>query len=279
MVPDRDTGVDNARVLRTEATRDMRPVSGGFATSVWRVESGAGTFALRVFAAYQRSVLDRELLAMRAAAAGGVAVPRVHAVGSYDDRPAMLSEWCRGRMLLQVLRSQPWRLLQLGHAFGRLQRRIHQIPAPPELRSNWIDWQGQCEPRLADRLRQLSVPDDRLLHLDYHPLNVIAEGGRLTAVLDWTNAHGGDPRADLARTVAILRIEPAGPKGLKRLPVLALEAGWRSGYGPFGPDMAAFYAWAGGSMLNDLASRNTAEQLKPVRLWTDTWSRQALQLG
>ena len=50
-----------------------------------------------------------------------------------------------------------------------------------------------------------------LLHLDYHPLNVLGEAGAISGVLDWTNADGGDPRADVARTGAILRFLPDNP--------------------------------------------------------------------
>jgi len=31
----------------------------------------------------------------------------------------------------------------------------------------------------------------------------------MTALLDWANARAGDPRADLARALAILRFGPA----------------------------------------------------------------------
>ena len=43
------------------------------------------------------------------------------------------------------------------------------------------------------------VQDPRLLHGDFHPRHVYAEGGRITAVIDWGDATGGDPDYDIAR--------------------------------------------------------------------------------
>jgi aminoglycoside phosphotransferase (APT) family kinase protein len=125
-----------------------------------------------------------------------------------------------------------------------------------------------------------------LLHLDYHLFNVLVEHGRVSAVLDWTNARAGDPRADLARTHTILLVDP----GTRRLPayqraMLALfERAWQSGYrsvaGPPG-EMALFYAWAGAVMQRDLAPRvgqpsgPTAREMLAVRRWAERWRRRA----
>src|SRR5262249_37679190 len=135
-VPDQAHGAEpilclNRRVLQPTAIRDMHAASGGFATSVWQLSTGWATFALRVFQPHQRHVLARELLVLRTAARAGLPVPRVHAIGSYEERPAMLTDWSAGAPLLNALRSEPWRILQLGHAFGRLQRQLHRVPAPP----------------------------------------------------------------------------------------------------------------------------------------------------
>src|SRR5438034_7247757 len=66
------------------------PVSGGWDTAIWRVDCGGKAYALRVFRAGEDETCRREVEVMRAAAAGGIAVPTVHAEGSWRDRPAML---------------------------------------------------------------------------------------------------------------------------------------------------------------------------------------------
>jgi aminoglycoside phosphotransferase (APT) family kinase protein len=151
---------------------------------------------------------------------------------------------------------------------------MHAIRAPDDLRRGWIDWPRAADAHVASRLRSMPLLGDRLLHLDYHVLNVLVEAGQVTAVLDWTNAHAGDPRADLARTLTILRLAP--PLGGLALTAArrALELGWRLGYGSFGQHMAPFYAWAGGAMLHDMGGRLSPAELEPARRWTAHWTRQ-----
>ena len=91
---------------------------------------------------------------------------------------------------------RPWRAWPLGVLFGRCQAAIHGRPSPEALRAAeraWIDWAGPGEKALAARLRGTAPREHSLVHLDYHPLNVMTDGERITGVLDWTNARAGDP--------------------------------------------------------------------------------------
>jgi aminoglycoside phosphotransferase (APT) family kinase protein len=248
--------------------------TGGFDTTVWRLERGGRKYALRVFRPGQSTTLQRELLALGAARGGGVPVPRVLAIGTYDERPTLLTEWRAGRPLLDEIRERPRHLLRLAVEFGRWHAAIHRAAAPVSLRANWIGWAGPLEPGLKAHLERLSAgAPNRLLHLDYHPLNVLVHEQKVSAVLDWTNAHAGDPRADFARTVSILRVSPPRGGALERLARVLLEIGWRVGYGPLGEDMAPFYAWAGAAMQHDLAGRFSPAELAHVDRWTTQWMR------
>lgn len=267
------------------------PVGGGSDTLIWRVDLGGERYALRVFRPEQAALSRREVIAMEAAAAGGVPVPRVHAAGAWRDRPALLLSWCPGRPLGDELRARPWHAWPLGVRFGRMQAAIHALPVPPPLLDHPVPWRAWAGPDAAlDACLQAVAPRaDVLLHLDYHPLNVMVDGGRLTAVIDWANARSGDPRADLARTAGILRFAPPA-SGVLALPAGAtlrlFEAGWRRGYrraaGPIG-GMAPFYAWAGAVMARDLAPRLgrpdlpwlTPAYLARVRRWTVAWRARA----
>ena len=222
---------------------------------------------------------------MHAALAGGLPIPAIHLAGNWRDRPALLLGWCAGEPLLRTLQRQPGQLWRLGTQFGRMQAAIHTIaPAPtPDLPPDgWIAWAGADETALQARLRAVAAGAGRLLHLDYHPLNVMTHGRRMTAVLDWANAQIGDPRADVARSYSILAIDPSWP----RRPHIAifrrfLAHAWRRGYeqaaGPLG-DMALFYAWAGAVMLHDRAPHLASaphDPLARVRRWTTAWKRRA----
>jgi aminoglycoside phosphotransferase (APT) family kinase protein len=247
------------------------------------VQAGHETFALRVFRDDEGAVCAREIVAMQAAGAAGIPVPRVHGQAIWRERPAMLISWCAGRPMISLVLREPWRAFGYGLAFGETQAAIHAITAPPELAVRpWLDWKGPHRPAVRSRLEELGGSAGRLLHLDYHMLNVMADGGRVSAVLDWTNARSGDPRADLARTLSILRLDMGRPA----LPVLeglaalwrVFEAGWWRGYtGAAGvpSDLAPFYAWAGIAMEHDLAHRYTPKRLAHVRRWAERWERKA----
>jgi len=290
----RNDGLDPGAILAAlgqAAPDNIRPVTGGWDTAVWRVDYPNRSCALRVFRPEQAAVCRREVAAMRAAAAGGVPVPVVEASGAWEDRPALLLSWCPGVPVLHELARRPWRVWRRGAEFGRMQARIHTLAAPDELRHNlpaWVDWKMISEPRLRERLLEISTHTDALIHLDYHPLNVMADGTRITAVLDWANARAGDPRADFALTLVILRLSPT-PPGTSRVLTLTLrrilELAWRRGYGPPttpSEDLAPFHAWAGATRLQDLTPLLgkpgvwlRQEDLARLKRWTLHWKQRA----
>ncbi len=282
MSPD-DDNLDPYAILRAlgvmEVTSAMRAY-GGSDTAIWRVQRADSDYALRVFRAGEENACEVERVVMRVASAAGLPVPEVHVAGSWRGRPALLLSWLPGSPILDELRRAPWRAWALGAAFGRAQAAIHALPAPSPLaeRPNaWIDWLGPTYPELAERLR-MDEQRAALLHLDYHPLNVLTDGERVTGVLDWRNALSGDPRADAARTVAILRIDYTGRASPAERAVRGLfERGWRAGYeeraSPLG-EMGLFYAWAGAVMLRDLASKRDTGDLARIQRWTEKqWAR------
>jgi len=150
----------------------------------------------------------------------------------------VLLSWCAGRTVLEELAVRPWQARCLGVLIGRTLAAIHRIPAPAvprQRRDSWLDWAGPDDEPLRRRLRELARhgDDTALLHLDYHQLNIMTDGTRITGVLDWENARAGDPRADLARTVSILLVDargPHGPSSAERRMRLALARGCLGGY-------------------------------------------------
>jgi aminoglycoside phosphotransferase (APT) family kinase protein len=263
----------------------ITPVTGGADATIWRVGYGDVDYALRLLRADQAAMARREVMVMAAAAAAGIPVPRVLAEGIWENRPALLLSWMPGQLLPHELECCPWSAWALGVQFGRVQAAIHATPVPAALRRHpvsWIEW-GEPDAALRDCLRR-SSDGEVLLHLDYHPANVLVENGRVSAVLDWANARAGDRRADLARTAAILRFAPLAerPSLVTAIARRAFVAGWRHGYrGMAGrvTGMAPFYAWAAAVMRHDLAPRVrrtdlpwlTPALLADIRRWGDGW--------
>lgn len=233
-------GLREAQVLGRAPGESGRPV--------WQLQHQGRQYALREL---DPAVARREAAVHRAAAAGGVPVPAVVA----EAPGLLLLAWCPGETLLAVAAAQPERAPELGMEFGRMQARIHSIAAPPGL--------GAAGP----------LPGASLIHLDYHPLNVLSDGKRITAVLDWTNARAGDPRADLARTLSILRLEGRDPRRVPaalRAALAPFERGWLAGCGGEVPG-AELLAWAGEWMAADLARKRPPEDIARVRRWTEVW--------
>jgi aminoglycoside phosphotransferase (APT) family kinase protein len=140
----------------------VRVLAEGRASEI--LELGEGR-VLRRFKAGGRP--DREAGVMEHARAHGFPVPRVLEVR--DD--ALVLERVDGPTMLHDLRSRPWRMSGHARSLAALHARLHDIA-----------FEGQ-----------------RLLHLDFHPDNVLLSP-RGPVVVDWTNARAGDPALDLALT-------------------------------------------------------------------------------
>lgn len=286
---DRDPAAILAALGMRETTSITR-AQGGWDTAIWRVESGGEVYALRVFRAEQAAQCQHEIEVMTAAAVA-VPVPRVHASTTWQDRPALLLSWVSGEPVMTRLFAAPQQARRLGALFGEIQARVHGIDLPSALRSDagrWISWAGDEEQELQARMRSLAAPEQALLHLDYHPLNVMTDGERITGVLDWANARVGDRRADIARTASILHLTPGKDevrRGWKAKARRDFIRGWREGYGlpaDQAVEMPAFHAWAGAAMAHDLRPKlgQPGVTLEPRHLhrivrWTSIWKRRA----
>ncbi|MEZ4671364.1 MAG: aminoglycoside phosphotransferase family protein [Anaerolineae bacterium] len=244
--------------LGIERPTRVEAVTGGSATSMWRVEHDSATYALRVFRPDQTSLCKHEVQVMAVARERGIPVPTVHRQGIWQERQVLLLSWMPGDTIQNVVMRQPWRIFALGVSFGQMQAKLHRATTSNALDDGWMRWHGFNDMALQNRLRALST-NTCLLHLDFHPANVMVKGNEISAVLDWTNAKIGDARADYARTYTILAVEPIpqAPRYIGWLRTIITKS-WQRGYHEVAgipADMDAFYAWAGEVMLLDLAPR------------------------
>ncbi len=138
---------------------------------------------------------------MRAAADAGFPVVTVHEV-----RPdGLVLERLDGVDMLTDLGRAPWRMGRHAATLASLQRRLAAIPAPEGLRGPFGS-------------------GDRLVHLDFHPGNVLLTA-RGPVVIDWANAARGPAGADVAATWLLLAA--ATPPEGGRLEALATRFGRR----------------------------------------------------
>jgi aminoglycoside phosphotransferase (APT) family kinase protein len=144
--------------------------------------------------------------------------------------PFLLLHWVPGRTLFDDMLSRPWRVFSGPRQMGRLHARLHSLPGADAPLAD-----GPFLPRRIEELRSLIGEHDlvglrpgldwlslhrpppfrpaSILHLDWHPLNLIRGAGGLT-VLDWAEADVGDPHADLATALLMIECFPHPANGL-----------------------------------------------------------------
>jgi aminoglycoside phosphotransferase (APT) family kinase protein len=120
----------------------------------------------------------REAQIMELARSQGFPVPRVHEIRA----EGLVLERIDGPTMGQHLARHPWLI-------GRHIRTLAE---------------------LHDRLHRISIDDATLVHFDLHPDNVLMSPDG-PVVIDWTNAHGADPDADVAMTWVILETSAGLP--------------------------------------------------------------------
>jgi aminoglycoside phosphotransferase (APT) family kinase protein len=196
-----------------EAT-GLTPMQPGLgSTGLWSFTPSAGAprLVIRIFGEGADHVAEREFLAMTAAR-GGVPVPEIVCRGTIAGRPLLVATFLPGVQASEALMAGPDRAFDFGVAMGLTLGRLHAVVAPDGLDRpdrSWLALGGPALEPLRARLVAVSPPD-RLLHLDYHLLNVLVDGGEVTGVIDWENTRTGPPWMDLGRSRALLRAAMIG---------------------------------------------------------------------
>jgi uncharacterized protein (TIGR02172 family) len=147
----------------------------------------------------------------------GFPVPEVGDLVAINDRLGQVYEWIKGPSLadelLAITDPEAESVITLAHEFAETQAQIHafagaqiEMPSQKELFTRVLPSIEVLPTVLkAEILKALAAmpAGDRVCHGDYHPWNVI-QSPRGALVIDWNNAHLGDPLEDVARTKLML---------------------------------------------------------------------------
>jgi len=160
-------------------------------------------------------------------------VSKVACYGSMqvEDRTGILIERIEGKTLISLLGSKPMILFQVSAIMANLQYMLHNTHTDKIrdykemvlhlLDSEPLSFLTQEEKQTATR-RLNALPDgDSILHLDFHPDNIMSDGKNPT-VIDWMTAARGCPAADVAATLYLLNEGEMIP-GLNKLVASILE--------------------------------------------------------
>jgi aminoglycoside phosphotransferase (APT) family kinase protein len=167
-----------------------------------------------------RGEVTREAAAMAHVTAYGFPAPTVFAADGTD----LVMERLHGPVLLDAVAAGDHDVADAGRVLADLHARLHALPS------------------------RTGAADERVLHLDLHPANVVLTP-RGPVLIDWTNATDGPPDLDVALTAVILA-------------QVAVAPGHE--YGGVATEMvAAFLDATGGqalAMLDDAVARRRADR-------------------
>lgn len=247
----------------------VQRLPGASGTASWQVDTTGCRYAVKLYPDAAPATGQAALLGMLSQA--GLPVPPTH-VRHIDSAFALVSTWAPGTTLAAALQDAPQQARNLGWAFGQAHAALHAVS---------LSVQAQAE---LPRLPGVAGQGQAALHLDYHPLNVLVVGQTVSAIIDWENVHIGDARADVARTISVLSVDP----GILALPspvrtaLRRLRRAYMSGYHAAGgrvDGLAPFLAWAGLFLQLDLAGRVDSAALDPARRWTRWWANTGTRHG
>lgn len=187
-----------------------QPIARGRTADVYVWEEG---YVLKLFHNwFSLDDIEYEQRIARAVHASGVKTPAVRELVQVEGRNGLIYERAEGISMLEMFQRKPWRVIQFGRMLAELHAQMHECvfeaDVPPQRKK--LEYKIRNADALPTPLKTalttllLSLPDsDRVCHGDFHPANVLMNGGEAT-VIDWIDASRGNPLADVARTSIIM---------------------------------------------------------------------------
>ena len=232
------------RTLQERALTYAEPpavLAGGYDTAVYafQLHGGPPEWSARlVLRVYRPDTQRRDLPRFEAAVHGciadaGLPVPRVLLVvdgASELERPFLVMERAPGRNLVGWLASPA--VVRLPRWLAETQLALHAVP-PATLERALAAAGIDAKPlRLDAELREVARALDTaalaglrdgaawlerqrpaeaslaICHGDFHPLNILADGRRVTGLIDWARVHVAEPEYDVGGTLTLIRDGP-----------------------------------------------------------------------
>lgn len=142
----------------------------------------------------------------------GLPTPKVGELIEYDGRNGIIYEKIKGASLLTQITKRPWVAGKYAKQLAKMHYEMHQCKAEglasykESLEWNILHTKALSEDKKQAILQLLNkLPEgEALCHGDFHPGNVI-ESEKQFVILDWMTATCGNPSADVARTILLMR--------------------------------------------------------------------------
>ncbi|MGG2092213.1 aminoglycoside phosphotransferase family protein [Bacillus sp. S13(2024)] len=158
------------------------------------------------------SLIEKEFLVSQEIQNLGLPVPKVGNKVSYQNRTGIIYEKIDGVTLTEQLAKDPMNVGKEAKRFAELHFHIHSVESSTlsDTRKILISHVNRCNRFTLEQKEKIAAymstlpMDQAVCHMDFHPDNILmSEQGPI--VIDWMTTGYGNPFADVARTVIILK--------------------------------------------------------------------------
>ncbi|SEO58053.1 Phosphotransferase enzyme family protein [Paenibacillus sophorae] len=190
---------------------DLRLIGQGRTADIFEYSQG------KIIKLYKKDfpaeAINQELVVSGLACSLGIRTPEPFGHTQLDGRDGLIFQRISGVSLLSLFIKKPWTIPKYSKLLANLHAEIHTYEAA-EL--NRRQKQVLCEyiqqaPLLTEQEKEKIIryteklPDgNKLCHGDFHPDNVMFDGGYW--IVDWMTGMSGNPAGDAARTVILLSV-------------------------------------------------------------------------
>lgn len=173
---------------------------------------GAGKVIKLFFSWYPHDLIESEFNINKSIQDFEIPIPSVFEIIKIENRSGIIYERVPGNSLLEEFISTPEKTENIGCLLAKYHFDFHKIKAKHLIPLHVRLSKGiEKNELLTEQKRFISqvlanLPEgDNLLHMDYHPGQIL-QSDQGEFILDWGAACKGNPLADVASTVVLLRI-------------------------------------------------------------------------
>ncbi|MDC7242136.1 MAG: aminoglycoside phosphotransferase family protein [Spirochaetales bacterium] len=219
--------------MAAEAYLQENPGELLFTSRSSRIFQWKGSTLLKLFnSEVDPDLIRNEEINTNEAFSRGVSKVQCHGLVEVDGQLGLIMERVEGKTLISLAASKPGTALAVPALMASLQINMHRTETTSircykeivlkALESQPLSFLSSDERTLV-RKKLDSLPDgNSILHLDYHPDNIMSDTREAT-IIDWMTAASGPPAADVAATLYLLNEGEMIP-GLNRVVASVLES-------------------------------------------------------
>ena len=144
----------------------------------------------------------------------GLNIPKILGVSTENGKWAIISEYIKGKTLVQLMTENPDKFDEYLERFVDIQMEIHSKKAPlltklkdkMNRKINQADIDATTRYDLHTRLEGMPR-HNKVCHGDFNPSNIIITDDGTPYIIDWAHATQGNASADVARTYLLFWLD------------------------------------------------------------------------